>query len=91
MGPDARRSVDERLKARAPESADVDRAAALVEAARAVAAAEALAREYQEGRRSQNAAVAELRRRFPWLDTTDADGADLAARLGSFGYYLVIM
>jgi len=35
--------------------------------------------------------VAELRRLFPWLDTRDAGGADLATKLGHFGYYLVIM
>jgi hypothetical protein len=91
LGPETRRSVEERLAARAPGSTDLDRMAALAEAKRAVAAAESLAREYQAHQRSQNAAVAELRRLFPWLDTTDAGGADLAVELGHFGYYLVIM
>jgi hypothetical protein len=90
MGPETRRPVEERLAARAAGSTDLDRTAALAEAKRAVAAAESLAREYQANRRSQKAAVAELRRLFPWLDTGDS-GADLAAKLGHFGYYLVIM
>jgi len=91
MGPETRRSVEERLEARAPGSTDVDRTAALAEAKRAVAAAESLAREYQANRRSQKAAVAELRRLFPWLNTDGAGSADLAAKLGHFGYYLVLM
>jgi len=91
MGPETRRSVEERLAARAPGSADLDRMAALAEAKRAVAVAESLAREYQADRRGQKAVVAELRRLFPWLDTRDAGGADLATKLGHFGYYLVIM
>jgi len=57
----------------------------------ASAAAESLAREYQANRRSQKAAVAELRRLFPWLNTDGAGSADLAAKLGHFGYYLVLM
>jgi len=91
MGPDSRRSVEERLAERARGSSDLDRAAALAEADRAVAAAEILAREYRAGRRSQQAGIAELRRLFPWLDNADTGDADLAARLGHFGYYLVIM
>jgi hypothetical protein len=91
MGPETRRSLEERLEARAPESSDLDRTAALAEAKRAVAAAESLAREYQAGQRSQKNAVAELRRLFAWLDTPDAGAADLAAKLAHFGYYLVIM
>jgi len=91
MGPESRCRVEERLAERARESTDVDRAAALAEADRAVAAAEALAREYQAGQRSQRNVVAELRRLFPWLDKVDADNPDLAATLGGFGYYLVIM
>ena len=91
MGPETRRSVEERLQERASEATDTERSAALAEAKRAVAAAESLAREYEAGRRSQKAVVAELRRLFPWLDTTNAGGADLAAQLGHFGYYLVIM
>ena len=91
MGPETRRSVEERLAARAPESTDLDRAAALAEAKRAVVAAESLAREHQADRRTQKAAVAELRRLFPWLDAGDGGSANLAARLGHFGYYLVIM
>jgi hypothetical protein len=90
MGPESRRPIEERLQVRAPGSTNLDRVAALAEAKRAVAAAESLAREYQADRRSQKAAVAELRRLFPWLDTGDG-GADLAAKLGHFGYYLVIM
>ena len=88
MGPESRRSVEERLQARAPGATDLDRATALAEAKRAVTAAESLAREYEAGQRSQKAAVAELRRLFPWLDV---GGGDLAAQLGQFGYYLAIM
>jgi hypothetical protein len=91
MGPETRRPVEERLQARAPGATDSDRAAALVEAKRAVAAAETLAREYQAGRQSQKAAVAELRRQFPWLNVSEAARGDLAEQLGAFGYYLVIM
>jgi len=91
MGPETRRPVNERLQERAPGATDGDRMAALVEAKRAVAAAEALAREYQAGRRSQKATVAELRRQFAWLDVSDAADGDLAQQLGAFGYYLVIM
>ncbi len=91
MGPETRRSVEERLEARTPGSTDLDRTAALAEAKRAVLAAESLAREYQADRRSQKAVVAELRRLFPWLDTGDGGSAKLAAKLGHFGYYLVIM
>lgn len=90
MGPESRRPVGERLAERAGTSTADERASALEEANRAVAAAEKLAREYQAGSRGQRAAVAELRRLFPWLDEDDAP-SDLAARLGHFGYYLVIM
>lgn len=64
-------------------------AAALAEAERAVGAAAALAQEYQDGRRTQAEVIVELRRRFPWLDGDV--GGNLAARLGHFGYYVVIM
>jgi hypothetical protein len=86
MGPEARRSKSVRLARRARGANRRERAAALGQATRAIAAAEALAREYQAGRRTQTEVVTELRQRFPWLGDDD-----LAVRLGSFGYYLVIM
>lgn len=86
MGPETRRSVEERVARRARGASEAERAAALAQAGRAVAAAEALAGEYQDGKRAQADVYAELQRKFPWL----ADG-DLAVRLGNYGYHLVIM
>jgi hypothetical protein len=86
MGPGTRGSESERLARRARGANRRERAAALGQATRAIAAAEALAREYEAGRRTQIEVVTKLRHRFPWLGK-----GDLAARLGSFGYYLVIM
>jgi hypothetical protein len=86
MGPGALRSESVRLAKRARGATGRERAAALGQATRAIAAAEALAREYEAGRRTQTEVVTELRRKFPWLGK-----GDLAERLGSFGYYLVIM
>ena len=88
MGPETGRSAADRLASRTPDVGDDERAAALAEANRAIAAAESLAREYQGGRRSQKNVVAELRRLFPWLDGGDNKLAD---KLGQHGYYLVIM
>ena len=86
MGPKTRRPVEERLSRRARNASTAERVAALRQARRAVAAAEALAREYQDKKRTQPEVYTELRRRFPWL----GDG-DLADRLGDYGYFLVIM
>jgi len=86
MGPETRRSASERLARRARRASERERATAIRQATRAVAAAEAYAREYQDGKRTQVEVVAELRRKFPWLGDDD-----LAERLGSYGYYLVIM
>jgi hypothetical protein len=86
MGPEASRPVEERLARRARNASAARRAAALAQARRAVAAAEALAREYQDKKRTQAGVYAELRRKFPWLG-----GGDPAVRLGDYGYFLVIM
>lgn len=91
MGPEIRRSQSERLAKRARQASQAERAAALLQAGRAVEAAESLAREYQDGKRTQADCVAELRRRFPWLDDGAPKAGDLAVRLANFGYYLVIM
>jgi hypothetical protein len=90
MGPETARPAETRLAARVPEQSVEARRAALAEAKRAVAAAEALAGEYVAGTRTQAEAMAELRRRFSWLDDTAGED-DLAERLGSYGYYLAIM
>jgi len=86
MGPEARRSVEKRISRRARGASEAERAAALAQAGRAVAAAEALAREYQDGKRAQADVYAELRSKFPWLANDD-----LAVRLRDFGYFLAIM
>jgi hypothetical protein len=92
MGPQSCRPVAQRLARRARGASAAELASALRRAGRAVAAAEALAREYQDGKRAQADCVAELRRRFPWLDDAGAGKAgDLAVRLADFGYFLVIM
>jgi hypothetical protein len=91
MGPESKRPAAERLAARESSVPEPDRTAALAEAKRAVGIAELLAREYQEGTRTQKEIIAELRRQFPWLDKEGWFKGDLAAQLGAFGYYLVIM
>jgi len=92
MGPEARAPAAERLAARFGAHSAQTQAEAMLEARRAIAVAEALAREYEAGRRTQAQVESELRRQFPWL--AGADGKrdkDLAGQLGHFGYYLVIM
>lgn len=86
-GPALRVPVEDRLAAEAQDHPEADRAAALAEARRAVAAAEVLGHAYVAGQRSQESAIAELVERFPWLGPRE-DG--LADRLGSRGYYLAI-
>jgi hypothetical protein len=91
MGPESKRPAAERLAAREPSVPEVDRAAALSEAKRAVELAESLAHEYEAGKRKQKEIIAELRRALPWLDKEGWFRGDLAARLAGFGYYCVIM
>ena len=107
FGPQRVQPVEERLARRLPLTAPEERSAAIAVAREAVGVAEALAREYVSGSRTQDAVVAELARRYPWLHVasastprswwcrlafwTRAPEADLAAQLGHFGYYLVIM
>lgn len=92
MGPEAEAPASERLARRARSATRAERVSALMQAGRAVAAAEALAREYQRGKRVQADCVAELRRRFRWLDDAgDREDGDLAVRLADFGFHVVIM
>ena len=92
MGPERLHPLAQRLARRARGASPTEVASAVRRAGRAVAAAEALAREYQGGKRAQADCVAELRRRFAWLDDASTGKAgDLAVRLADFGYYLVIM
>jgi hypothetical protein len=104
FGPETRRPLAERLRARLPGEDSETLALALGEAQRAVTGAEALARECVAGYRTQAEVVAELCHQFPWLTSNAAttgprrapaarrDGTpDLADRLGHFGYYLAIM
>jgi hypothetical protein len=86
MGPETRRSVEERVARRARGAGGAERAAALEQAGMAVAAAEAMASQYQKGERTQADVYAELRCKFPWLAKND-----LAVRLGDYGFHLVIM
>ena len=74
-----------RLARRAREARAALRAAALAQAKRTVDAAETLAGEYQDHKRTQADVYAELRRAFPWLNK------DLAIRLGDYGFLLAIM
>lgn len=76
MGPSSSRPVAQRLARRARTASPAELASAVRRARRAVAAAEALARECQDGKREQAECVAELRRRFRWLD--DASGRKAA-------------
>jgi hypothetical protein len=92
FGPEAERSASNRLADRARWVPGMVRIAALRRADAAVAAAETLARRVQAGTATQSEIVRELRHRFPWLgDTESATPVDLATRLASYGYYLVIM
>jgi hypothetical protein len=89
MGPETRRSADNRLADRVPGANPQSREAAMAEAHRAVEKAESLAREYVDGTRTQDAAEFELQGQFAWL-ADPALGDDLTKRLGSYGYFLAI-
>ena len=54
MGPDSRRPVAERVARRARRASPAELASAMRRAGRAVAAAQALAREYQDGKRARS-------------------------------------
>jgi len=105
FGPATRRPAGERLAARLPPEQRAAGAAALAVAGQAVAAAESLAKEYLDGRRSQASITRELEVRYPWLyDDSPAearpwwrlwppppDRHDLARRLAHFGWWVSIM
>lgn len=67
FGPQTVRSPEDRLASRLPHHQPADRRAALIVAREAVAAAEELAREYADGRRTQASVSETLLRRFNWL------------------------
>ena len=92
MGPATRVPAAKRLAARLPAYSAEVQAEGMREAGRAIGLAEALARDYQAGNKTQTEVEAELRRQFPWLAVPEgAGGMDLAAHLGHYGYFLVIM
>ena len=97
-------ALEKQLAARLPMISVETRDAAIAVAKEAVDTAWKLAREYDEGTRSQKSVEAELERRYPWLLLPDKPPAgmswwdrlswsrrSLVRRLGGFGYYLAIM
>ena len=88
LGPETRRPVEERLRARVPELSESASADALAAVRAAVKASEDLAKECLDGRRKEASVAALLRERFAWLGEPPAD-AELTQRLAKFGFYLM--
>ena len=87
MGPETRRPVMKRLARRARGSDEQGRLEALPKWTRLSSSRRTWLENMRRGTRTQADGIAELRRRFPWLDGLDEEGATRARRLGHYGFF----